>query len=155
MNLYIEGYRSHNKDLVRDLTDASYYYAFCLLGNRMVNSDNLIVDIQLVKDMKQKAGAYGFCSITGSLTQPREFQIDLDTGMEHDRENILTWLAHEFVHLKQFLRKELWDYDDNTTQWKTKRYKLNTITYDDAPWEKEAYRLESKLYKAYMEQYYE
>ncbi len=155
MNLYIDGYRSHNKDLVRDLTDASYYYAFCLLGNRMLNSDNLIVDIQLVKNMNQKTKAYGFCSITGSLTQPREFQIDLDASTEHERHHILTWLAHEFVHLKQFLRKELWDYDDNTTQWKTKRYKLNTITYDDAPWEKEAYRLESKLYNAYMEHYYE
>jgi len=155
MQLYIDGFRSQNKDLVRDLTEASWYYTFILLGNRMMNSDSLLVDIQLVKDMKIKTEAYGFCSVMGTMAKPREFQIELDSSMEHERGHLLTWLAHEFVHLKQFLRKELYDYDDNTTQWKTKRYKLNTITYDEAPWEKEAYKLEGKLYNAYMEQYYE
>ena len=35
MNLYIEGYRSHNKTLTTLLTDAAYYYVYTLLGGRM------------------------------------------------------------------------------------------------------------------------
>ena len=49
------------------------------------------------------------------------------------------------IHLKQFVKGELYDYEDETVQWKTKRYKLH-MAYDDMPWEREAYRLETKLY---------
>ena len=49
-------------------------------------------------------------------------------------------LAHEMVHAKQFLRKEL---DGNL--WKKRNY--DNVKYDDQPWEKEANRLEERLYK--------
>lgn len=155
MNLYIEGYRTNNKKLVQTLTEASYWYCAKLLGIRMVNSPNLDVEIKLVKDMKAKTSAYGFCSVTGALSKPREFQIELDASIEYDIKQLLIWLAHEFVHLKQFFRIELYDLTDGTTQWKTKRYKLNNTTYLNSPWEKEAYRLENKLADEFLESYYE
>ena len=68
-------------------------------------------------------------------------------------EQLLTWLAHEFVHLKQFFRIELYDLTDGSTQWKTKRYKLNNTTYMSSPWEREAYRLENKLADEFLESY--
>ena len=58
------------------------------------------------------------------------------------------------VHLKQFVRKELWDYEIGAVQWKTKRYSSG-MKYNDMPWEKEAYRLEDKLYEEFAEWYYE
>ena len=155
MNLYIEGYRSQNKKLIETLTAAAYWYCAKLLGVRMVNSPNLDVDIKLTKSLKQKEDVYGYCHIIGSLSRPREFCIELDASMEFDFEQILTWLAHEFVHLRQFFRIELYDYEDGTTQWKTKRYKINSRSHLDSPWEKEAYRLENKLADEFMESYYE
>ena len=80
--------------------------------------------------------------------------IELDASMRHSIENLLMWLAHEMVHLKQFVRKELWDYEIGSVQWKTKRYS-SSMKYNDMPWEKEAYRLEDKLYYEFAEWYYE
>ena len=155
MQLYIEGYRTQNKKLVETLTHASYWYCAKLLGTRMVNSTKLIVDIKLTKDLKGKENVYGFCHIIGNLGRPKEFCIELDASTEYDMEQLLTWLAHEFVHLRQFYRIQLYDMTDGTTQWKTKRYKLNSTSYLNSPWEKEAYRLENKLADEFMETYYE
>ena len=155
MQLYIEGYRTQNKKLVDTLTSAAYWYCAKLLGTRMVNSTKLMVDIKLTKDLKGKENVYGFCHIIGNLGRPKEFCIELDGSIEHDMEQLLTWLAHEFVHLKQFYRIELYDMTDGTTQWKTKKYKLNSTSYLNSPWEKEAYRLENKLADEFMETYYE
>lgn len=149
MNLYIEGYRTQNKKLVEDITSAAFYYVYTLLGGR--SARHITLDIKLTKDLKQKTGAYGFCQIMDDVDKPREFELEIDASTKHDVSQILTWIAHECVHLKQFVLGELYDYEDNTVQWKTKRYKLH-MDYDDMPWEREAYRLETKLYEKWEEQ---
>ena len=152
MQLYIEGYRSHNKELKRALGSAALYYGAVLLGTRMVK--NIYLDIKLTKDLKKKEGAYGYCHIIDhSLSKPREFMIELDASMRHSFDNILIWLAHEMVHLKQFVRKELWDYETGRVQWKSRTY--GKLHYDDQPWEVEAYRMEEKLYDEFAEWYYD
>ena len=152
MQLYIEGYRSHNLKLTDALVDASLYYGAVLLGTRMVK--NIELDIKLTKDLKKKEKAYGYCHITDdNLNKPRQFMIELDTSMIHPFDQILTWLAHEMVHLKQFVRGELFDYETGRVQWKTKSF--GRIHYDDSPWEKEAYRLETTLYEEFAGWYYE
>ena len=151
MQLFIEGYRSHNYHLYNAITDATYFYAEELLSKRLLK--NLEIDIKLTKDLKKKEGAYGFCHIVDdNLNRPRQFHIEIDTAMKHSTREILTWLAHEMTHLKQFVRKELYDYQDGSVQWKSKRY-IRKLKYDDMPWEKEAYRLESNLYKELRNEY--
>ena len=151
MMLSIEGYRKHNKALHQSLGNAALFYGEELLGKRMAK--NIYLDIKLTKDMKKKEGAYGYCHIVDdSLSKPREFMIELDTSMRHSLENILIWLAHEMVHLKQFVRKELWDYETGRVQWKSRTY--GKVHYDDQPWEVEAYRLEGILYDQFAEEYY-
>ena len=95
-----------------------------------------------------------FHILDDNLNKPREFCIELDASMKHSFDNILMWLAHEMVHLKQFVRKELWDYESGSVQWKSKRY-VRSPEYDDMPWEREAYRLEGELYEMFEEWYYE
>ena len=51
-------------------------------------------------------------------------------------------LAHEMVHAKQYLRGEL---NGWTNSWKGR--KPRNYKYENAPWEKEAYKLEMKLYE--------
>jgi hypothetical protein len=64
-------------------------------------------------------------------------------------------LGHEFVHLKQFVRNELFDYEFDKTQWKSRMYNVARTSYDKQPWEREAYRLEDTLYNEFAEWYYE
>ena len=152
MQLYIEGYRSHNKELYHAVSNAALYYGALLLGTRMLN--NIYLDIKLTKDLKKKEQAYGYCHIIDDdLNRPREFMIELDTSMKHSFDQILIWLAHEMVHLKQFVRGELFDYATGKVQWKRRMY--GNVHYEDQPWEKEAYRLEEKLYNEFAEWYYE
>ena len=152
MIVEIEGYRSQNLDLYQALGNAVEFYGEVLLGKRMAK--NVHVSVKLTKNLKKKEQAYGFCHIIDdSLSRPREFMIELDASMRHPFSQILTWLAHEMVHLKQFVRKELWDYESGQVQWKTRSY--GKVHYADQPWEKEAYRLESELYEMFEEEYYE
>ena len=130
---------------------AAEFYCNKLLGKRM--SRNILLEIKLTKDLKQKEQAYGFCQIIDDdLNRPREFMIELDTSMKHPFNQILIWLAHEMVHLKQFVRKELWDFEPNRVQWKTKSF--GRLPYSKQPWEREAYRLEKPLYNEFKEWYY-
>jgi len=152
MLLSIEGYRKHNKALYQSVGNAALFYGEVLLGKRMAK--NIYLDIKLTKDLKKKEGAYGFCHIVDdSLAKPREFMIELDASMRYKFDQILTWLAHEMVHLKQFVRGELCDYETGRVQWKSRTF--GRVHYDDQPWEKEAYRLEDELYEMFEEEYYE
>lgn len=66
------------------------------------------------------------------------------------KKDMLRNLAHEMIHAKQFLRKEL---DTSLDKWKG--VKFTATNGDDfmldSPWEQEAYGLEMKLYNQYME----
>ena len=151
MIVEVEGYRSHNINLYQALGEAVTFYGEVLLGKRMAK--NVYVLVKLTKDLKKKEEAYGLCHIIDdSLSRPREFMIELDASMKYSFVDILTWLAHEIVHLKQFVRGELWDYESGRVQWKSRSF--GRVHYDDQPWEKEAYRLEGELYEMFEEEYY-
>ena len=152
MKLYIEGYRSQNRYIVETLTDAAYFYVYKLLGGHMF--PNIILDIKLTKGLYEKEKAYGYCQISGDAKKPREFEIELDSSKENTITNLLIWLAHECVHLKQFVRDELSDFEDGSVKWKSKVIK-RSLNSTKSPWEKEAYRLEVKLYKQFAECYNE
>ena len=61
-------------------------------------------------------------------------------------ESMMQTLAHELVHAKQYLRRELCGY---THAWKGR--KPRNYKYENAPWEKEAYRLEEELFNKYWD----
>ena len=56
-------------------------------------------------------------------------------------EEMMQTLAHEMVHAKQYLRRELCGYSFAWKGRKPRNYK-----YENAPWEKEAYGLEEELF---------
>jgi len=55
--------------------------------------------------------------------------------------NWLSVLAHELVHVKQFLLGEL---DFSLSKWKSRHY-CGNLDYWDQPWEREARRLQGQL----------
>jgi len=85
-----------------------------------------------------KIDAYGYCMEEDD--KGRLFTITLRKGL--GLFELISTICHEMVHLKQYARRELRNVNGNT-MWKKKAY--NNIDYWDAPWEKEAYKLEGKL----------
>jgi hypothetical protein len=78
---------------------------------------------------------------------PKEGYVDMSIarksqGEKLPYEEIMQTLAHEMVHAKQYLRGELCGY---SMSWKGK--KPRNYSYDNAPWEREAYKREEELYK--------
>jgi len=100
--------------------------------------------------------AFGLC--TGD---DREVSIQIATR-QYDSpisyEDKLKTVAHELVHARQYLRRELTAHPDEwelpVSRWKgrTIRYGKGVYAENDTPWEKEARRLEEKLFKKWIEE---
>ena len=85
-------------------------------------------------------GAQGLC--WGDHKSHAEISIArTSNGDAFTLEEMMQTLAHEMVHAKQYLRRELCGYSFCWKGRKPRKYK-----YENAPWEKEAYRLEEELF---------
>jgi hypothetical protein len=78
--------------------------------------------------------AYGYCMEEDTN---REFTVTIRKGLSI--QELIGTVVHEMIHVKQYARKELRNVNGRT-MWKTKDY--SNVAYMDAPWEKEAYKLE-------------
>ena len=85
---------------------------------------------------------------------PRRFVINIFTPPKVKLRYIISTLAHEMVHIKQFVKNELIDLPStnyNVSVFKNKKYNLNRVSYYDQPWEIEAFGRERGLTKEYLE----
>ena len=80
--------------------------------------------------------------------------VDTDNGMikwglielcRADKQQFIKTLIHEWVHIKQYLRKEL---SMDGTKWK--KSDISDVPYEDQPCEKEAYMLQEIYYKKWL-----
>ena len=97
----------------------------------------------------KKCNNYGEIEIVeyNSKNQPREFVFYID-HTQNLSEKIRT-IAHEFVHLKQYLYNEL---NEEMTLWKGQKISEDDYeNYFDRPGEKEAETLGDKLFEEYHE----
>lgn len=84
--------------------------------------------------------------------------VDIDQNKSHFEKELLCTIIHEMVHLKQFVKEELFlDYNEEEDEivqcWK--EYGIghfDETDYADLPWEKEAYAKEASLYELYVGQ---
>lgn len=100
--------------------------------------------------------AFGLCA-----GDSREISIQVATrqfGEPISYEDKLKTTAHELVHARQYLRRELTQHPDEwdlpVSRWKGRKIHYGKGKYgeEDTPWEKEARRLEEKLFKKWMEE---
>lgn len=122
----INGGNKFQRDIVQKVV------GFCI-KEMMPRMRTLDIEINLVKI---KSDVTGFCMMRDTN---RQFEIELSRDLT--LKELVTTVAHEMVHVKQYARKEL---DGFGTRWKNARVKEGT-TYWELPWEKEAYRLQDKL----------
>jgi hypothetical protein len=144
MKLHIRGNTS--KLSKAQVMAACNFYAENLLSTRMLK--NLTVTVKFDGDIDVK----GLTEFIDCNISPREFVISINPSQS--KRNHLMTLAHEFVHVKQYVKGEMKQYLSKPA---VKWYK-QTIFYEDAeywdlPWEIEAYGREVGLYYKFLKSF--
>jgi hypothetical protein len=102
-------------------------------------------------DFKNLSDGYvGFCGISEfneNKSRPKDFSITLHSRC--CKKTRLIALAHEMIHLKQYAKGELYEYESDATKWKGKII-TPTLMYWDHPWEIEAYGRQLSLYNKFI-----
>ena len=82
--------------------------------------------------------------------RPKLFDIHIDPGFGEKK--FLTTLAHEMVHMRQFAKAQLYEYEryKKLHRWKTEFVNEEKIWYWFLPWEVECYGMEGGLYHLFQ-----
>lgn len=139
-SIWIDGGTKRKRERVYALAQWSAYQ---LMHWKM--ADNIWLNIKICK-----LNVHGYCIWEDDNIRPREFNIEIDntlTGSDFD-----TTVFHEMVHVKQYAKDELRErfrpgYRKN---WKRSTKNYFDVEYDDAPWEKEAYKMQEVLYDRWV-----
>lgn len=125
-----------------DYVEAAQFYASKL----NIPSDTIIA-IGLYKELD----VAGYCIFREDSTMPY-YMIGLDVGCEdEDGEDPISVLAHEMVHVKQYVTGELVDKGKHCL-WKGKKFEefeADSEQYFFSPWEVEAFGMQVGLYRLY------
>ena len=126
------------------VTRALNFYGSELIKNKRIYS-NIILNVKFTKTIS----AFGYTSVEGfnSCKKPREFLIEIHPGI--GARNILDTLAHEMVHMKQFINNEL---NYNVDAWYGLPVDTEVVDYYSLPWEIEAYGREVGLFARFATQ---
>jgi hypothetical protein len=93
---------------------AAHFYGSCLISNRL--SNNVCITIKFKKNFLKREYFYGVCDAL-DINRPRDFDIEIDADLTF--EETLSVLAHELVHVKQYVTGQLKDYSTSKkTKWK-------------------------------------
>lgn len=127
---------------------AAEWLAYRLMGKRLAGV--VTVDVVMVQGHLKDTGDMGTTFWEDKPSYSREFSLHLDRDMS--AKSIMTTLAHEMVHVKQYAKGELKCLlrCSSLHRWKGVLVDDRTIDYDKHPWEVEAYALEGKLIEEYM-----
>ncbi len=125
---------------VRKLVEiAAWNYAERLMGKRLMKT--LFIKIDLHRTLLSKDGMEGSCiwdEWDDLKKTPRDFHIELDSTI--NIRDILINLAHEMVHVKQWVKGEMYEYaNPNEVRWMKTKYDMNDMDYYDYPWEIDAF----------------
>lgn len=74
-----------------------------------------------------------------------EFVIYLNQSLLNDDVELFRTVAHECVHIKQYIKKELEHINLNFTKFRGSIVNSEEVAYNDRPWEIEAYEIEGKM----------
>jgi hypothetical protein len=113
------------------------------------DAGSLDLTIFLITHLYRKEGVKGdvLCEDDDEKI-PNEFTIRLDASM--NPQALLCSLAHEMVHVKQYVTGEIRDVGGKNVVWKGKKHVCDGYTYWDQPWEIEAYGREKGLFENFV-----
>lgn len=133
------------------MRSATKWWLEYLCGKRLAS--NLTVTIELIDYLRRDQGVLGdCCGFEDDNNRPREFWIRIDTKQTPYTRMLA--LAHELIHVKQYAKNEMFDYQNRAlygaTRFKNEVYWAQQMSYRELPWEKEAYAKEKKVMNAWV-----
>lgn len=140
-------------ELKSEIRQVVYVALQVLLKGRKKILKNVRLTIKIDDKETDSEQAWGLCYWADRRHSPRKFVVVLNS--RPSRRKRLEVLAHELVHVKQYLIGDLKDYCSGAVRWKKKRYQDTTEyeKYINTPWEKEAYHQSRLIIEKYLNQY--
>lgn len=92
-------------------------------------------------------------AISLNSPEPDDYQIIkvlIDASLNKTKQRLV--LAHEMIHVKQYVKEELVVLNKQQVMWKGQKYRFSCVCNRQIPWEKEAYRTDNLLVKLSQEQ---
>ena len=121
---------------------AAFFKAYLFKENpRLANF--VYVDLKL----RSKLDCYGEVCWEDSNLRPREFNMTINKDLPNY--DIVSTAAHEMVHVWQYATGRFKNYLDGNDYFDGRLYKRD-LSYEKRPWEKEAYRMETRLVKKWI-----
>lgn len=119
---------------------AAVFYAEELISSKLL--ENIFLRIRF----SSKIDAHGYAQIIeyNSSRKAREFEIEIHPGI--GAKDILKCLAHEMVHIKQYVYGET---NETLTRWKGIKVDSDVVDYWEQPWEIEAFGTEVGLFSKF------
>ena len=143
MRLSIRGCDTETKTKTKQ---ATRWYLDHLLSKRL--QSNLSISILYSDTLFKKQQIEGECIWNDDFDtrRPKKFTINIDNQVRL-RSKLIT-LAHELVHLKQWMKGEMYEYvrDANRYKWKDTVIDTKGVDYYDLPWEVEAHGREIGMF---------
>jgi hypothetical protein len=128
---------------------ASRFYINELMGK---DHQDIGVEVKFNSKLLSKKGFRGTVTWTDNRQYPRKFQIEIDSRLSK-KQTLLT-LAHEFVHVKQYVYGELRDSSDcKHVNWRGRSILVNDDNireYYTSPWEIDAFGRAHGLYEIFI-----
>jgi len=129
----------------KELKRAAKFYAKELMDHAV--TQNLELEIAVVNKLPMQ----GLCEVLDDERKPSLFRIELRKELAGE---VLSSLAHEMVHVKQYATGELRDTaKENIIVWQGKKLNVKNLISFDHPWEVEAYGKEVGLIWKYAKKY--
>lgn len=131
--------------------DETYKEAAEFYASKLGIPEDTIIAINLYEDTQSIAG---YCEYHEEDVIPY-FLVGIDeTDYDGQEDDPISVLAHEMVHVKQYVKGELVDHG-RYCSWHGKKYAaevdINSEEYFFSPWEVEAYGMQVGLYRMYLE----
>ena len=140
--------KGSNKSVRKLIEIAAWYYAEKLMGKRTIA--NLEININLKRNFIRDTGCEGTAIWEDEGIRPKEFLIELDSGVK--LRNLLITLAHEMVHVKQWAKNEMYEYMKlDEVRFNKTKFNMNDLNYWDFPWEIEAFGRQLGLFVRFCE----
>lgn len=130
---------------LRVVKKAVNFYGEYLFGQNKKLFNNVKVTVRFQKFEKGDYD-YAYCDWEYDNHRSRDFIITVDSKL--NKKETLLALAHEMVHVKQYVKGEMKDIfrPAKMVKWFGENYNAEEMDYWEQPWEIEAYGREKGLY---------
>lgn len=143
----MSGYPLRISDKV--VRSAAHFFARCLFSDK--TRKNITVEINFVKGLIRTHKSFGDAVFVDRAWRPRHFEIRLDRNL--GKSMMLRVLAHELVHVQQWVNGRMVDLSDGRIRYCNKDWPSNSLNRKkqwELPWEREAIEKEQFLLNLYV-----